>query len=608
MPPINPTADQLANRLSPTASTVPLPTDGQVFKGTGGAVYKLSGNSYSAYQAPNTAIANTDLYAADGSIIKSGSSFDLGNLQNSIFPNVNRSYSGSLYTQARTPQAAYDQQYGAGAYNALPSYIEGDLQSYGKLSQGAGNNDLSFFSPSNSNTTQTSGTVNNTPNSLGAGVLPGSQPATIGAATGVQAEANNGGGQAIDYQLRPGETPAQYNERIAASNSDLPAPGTTSSTGVVNSASLAPTSNLQFKSPADTSAGVTGAFGSAASTSATVGQQQSAYAETEAQQRESQLSQLLQGLNTQEAGKAAYQNQANTNAGVDTAQATVNDLKSKLDAITNEAATIKMTPQQNEGVTTAVDTRERNGALQTNAIAALAVSSLLNAANNSLATAQAQANKAVALIFDPIEAQIKADTANLNLIKNDPQTTLEEKQQADAQLAIKDAQTKAIADQKQNLADVFKIATDAAAHINSFHATTTYKSASQALTAIQQAHTKEDALNIAASVGMTEAAPKAPMPPKGPTVTIPANYKNVLLGQGETAQSIASLESYLSDTPNGAQNIVDNPSSFNVTPEAAKTLATLYGVTPKVAAAPTPAATTDTPPSREIFDLGFPSF
>lgn len=37
-----------------------------------------------------------------------------------------------------------------------------------------------------------------------------------------------------NYQVQPGETTAQYNARIAASNPNLPAPGTTSSTGVTN--------------------------------------------------------------------------------------------------------------------------------------------------------------------------------------------------------------------------------------------------------------------------------------------------------------------------------------------------------------------------------------
>jgi hypothetical protein len=318
------------------------------------------------------------------------------------------------------------------------------------------------------------------------------------------------------YQLQPNETIANYNARIASANPNLPAPGTTSSTGVTNtataatqplsSANLGSTSNLNFGTPADTSSNTIGANASAAATQASIQQQQAAYAETPAQQQESSISQLLQGLNTQEAGKAGAQATANTNAGVDTAQATVNDLQSKLSTLTNEAAAIKMTPQPNEGVTTAIDTRQRDGALATNAIAALAVSSLLNAANSSLATAQAQANKAVALIFDPIEAQIAADTANLKLIQNDPNTTLQEQQQAQAQLDIKNAQADAVAAQKQNLADVLSFANTAAsnyaANPQNFTATAQYPNASVALTAMQQSHSVADAAMIAASTGL----------------------------------------------------------------------------------------------------------
>ncbi len=57
-----------------------------------------------------------------------------------------------------------------------------------------------------------------------------SQPSTPAASQPVQTAAP------IDYTLHPGESIAQYNARIAAANPNLPAPGTTSSTGVTNTA------------------------------------------------------------------------------------------------------------------------------------------------------------------------------------------------------------------------------------------------------------------------------------------------------------------------------------------------------------------------------------
>lgn len=42
------------------------------------------------------------------------------------------------------------------------------------------------------------------------------------------------------FQLQPGESPANYNARVAAANPNLPAPGTTSTTGVTNTAAAAP--------------------------------------------------------------------------------------------------------------------------------------------------------------------------------------------------------------------------------------------------------------------------------------------------------------------------------------------------------------------------------
>lgn len=53
----------------------------------------------------------------------------------------------------------------------------------------------------------------------------------------------------IDYTLHPNETVGQYNTRIAAASPDLPAPGTTSSTGVTNTASVQQPAITQIPNP-----------------------------------------------------------------------------------------------------------------------------------------------------------------------------------------------------------------------------------------------------------------------------------------------------------------------------------------------------------------------
>lgn len=502
MPNVNPTADQLANRLSPTATNITIPTSG-LFKAAGDngdAVYSFDSNGVpTAYNLLQQGKAAND-YGANLAALSS-----YGVDWNSL-PTFNR--------------ADIDQQLLA----------KGMVTSGGtaKYNQGGGLSDLAKLSGVAA--TSTNQTVNNTPNTA-------ASPATISSqlASGPQAVAlpNNGGAPpqtatvtpvtpgnnaasgslaAPQYQLQPGETVAQYNARIAASNPNLPAPGTTSSTGVTNSApitstSLTPPSSLNFQTPIVSPAG--NAAATAAST-VTAEQNAAAYALTAQQQKQSDLSTKIAGENTQEAGKPAAQIAADKAAGVDVAQQAVNDLNTKMTQLSKEAAAI---PQQIEldstgrGISAGGIKPLQTAALRNNSIQVLTTSALLDAAKNNLVSAQAKSNKAVALIFEPLEAQIAADTANLKLIQNDPNTTVQEQKQAQAQLDIKNQQAQAIADQKTNLADIFTVATNAAAQIANFTPNAQYQSASQALTAIQQAHTKGDALSIAVATGLT--GPKA---------------------------------------------------------------------------------------------------
>lgn len=232
-PPVTDT--QLANRLNPTPVSVAMPGDGQVFRGVGGNIYKASGSTFSQLSAPNMATANTDLYAADGSIIKAGTNFDTSTIQNTAFPNVNRNFNGKLY-QSLPLSAAYDAQYGAGAFEKLPQYIEGDLTSIGKFTNSGSNTDISHFNPASTNSATTTATANNTPNSLAPSVNPGVDPAKVGPAAngGIQPVANNGGapaatGSEIPTHL-PGGTATTLYDYFASKGQTLPSVSDRSST------------------------------------------------------------------------------------------------------------------------------------------------------------------------------------------------------------------------------------------------------------------------------------------------------------------------------------------------------------------------------------------
>jgi hypothetical protein len=178
--------------------------------------------------------------------------------------------------------------------------------------------------------------------------------------------------------------------------------------------------------------------------------------------KESDLVKAIQDLNTQEAGKADYQNQQNNAQGVTEKQNTVNDLQAQLQQILNEHAAAQMQTQQGQGVTTAIDSRQRDEETRQNAIKALSIQSLIAAANSNLVNAQNLANKAVALKFDPIEAQIKASTDNLKLIQNDPKTTEEEKARASYQQAVLSQYQDQVSQAKTDQQNILNIAQDAA--------------------------------------------------------------------------------------------------------------------------------------------------
>lgn len=233
------------------------------------------------------------------------------------------------------------------------------------------------------------------------------------------------------------------------------------------------------------------------------------------QKQASDLTKSLETLNNSLVGKSAYQTQENTAFGVDAAQKTITDLAAQLTGLKNEAAAIPLQLQQgaaDRGVTTPLLGAQENSRLRTNAIAALGVSTLLAAAQGQLANAQSLADKAVEQKYGPIEEQIKAGMANLQLIQDSPEYTLAEKKQAFQMQQYLQQQSDATAQQKADYTNVLKISVDAASNISSFKATPQYQTAAQALQAMSQATSPEQALQIAASVGLTTttstAAPK----------------------------------------------------------------------------------------------------
>lgn len=181
--------------------------------------------------------------------------------------------------------------------------------------------------------------------------------------------------------------------------------------------------------------------------------------------QQSDISQQLQDLNNKYLGKSAFTTQQETTQGIPDLIKTQNDLTSQYNTIKNEALQIPLQMQQQatgRGITAGGLAPLETARTRTNAIQALGINSLLESSKGNLATAQTLVDKAVKAKYDPITEQIDALTANLKLIKDDPATSLADKNRATAQLDIQEAKKAQIAKEKEDQTNIYNTANEAA--------------------------------------------------------------------------------------------------------------------------------------------------
>lgn len=472
---MQPSAQQISNSLTPTPFSRYIPGDGVIRAANGDSIVIKVGNQ--VYQLSLQGLGQQYAQTLGGDAgIQAGNS-------GATAQNYGRQYLQSIGFNLDAAPQLNDGQFAD--VMAATSNGEGGL-SFGKA------NDLNTISSllKTPTTTGTSTTLNTQQNTLSAPA--GVQPATIGASTGVQAQPNNGGGQSVNtsLQLGQGESIDAYNSRIASLNPNLPAPGTTSSTGVTNTA----TSGSQTLSSANMTGGsqlpytqpqTTPVNNSALIPNTPAGTDP--YASTAQQSKVQGDINSLTGLNTQLADKSAFstaQNDVTQQSGfsVNSAFNAKTDLNAKLTALQKQAQGLQLDAQytipnqtqlnyEGQGVTKGGMAPVLTGDLRRNSIQqgalaqqALTTQAALAAADGNLVTAQHYADQAIAAKFGPIEAQIKAATDNLNLALNSPDYTNAEKKQAQAQLDFQNQKAAAIAQQKTDAASILNIANNAAAN------------------------------------------------------------------------------------------------------------------------------------------------
>lgn len=169
---------------------------------------------------------------------------------------------------------------------------------------------------------------------------------------------------------------------------------------------------------------------------------------TPQEQKASTLTDSLTQLNEQLLGESQLRSELEQQQGLPELQRTQTDLTARLNALKNEALTIPLQLQQDvtgRGVTEGGLRPIQTAALRNNAIQALSTSSLLEASRGNITLAQDLVDRAVAQRFDPIREQITARTKNLELILNDPKTSLQDKNRAQKQKDIQDEKARQLA-------------------------------------------------------------------------------------------------------------------------------------------------------------------
>jgi len=201
---------------------------------------------------------------------------------------------------------------------------------------------------------------------------------------------------------------------------------------------------------------------------------------TPSEEEESDLTKRVKELQEQLVGRTEYQTEQEEAKGVPALITTQTDLTSQLENLKNEAEGLRLESQgipfqiQQEsegrgrtkaGAAPLEASAQRANTLQQIQIAtqALTVNSLLAASQGQLSNAQYLADRAVKQKFGPIEEEIAAKMANINLVRNSPEASVEDKNRALQTEFVLNTQKQQLDQAKQNAKSVQNIAIEAAA-------------------------------------------------------------------------------------------------------------------------------------------------
>ena len=204
-----------------------------------------------------------------------------------------------------------------------------------------------------------------------------------------------------------------------------------------------------------------------------------------------ELTQRLIAINESLAGRGAFRRQKETELGATEAQQSLDDLSARLRDLERREKAIPIQIQkefEGRGVTEGGVAPIQAGKLRENAIEALTVSSLIDAASNRFTSAQRKVARAVEEKYGPLLEEQEIKLANLELILKSPAYDRATKERAEKQKLIEETRKTQLEAKKKEQEEIWKTATDAAKG----------GASSTILESIRTAKTKEEALALAA--------------------------------------------------------------------------------------------------------------
>ena len=220
---------------------------------------------------------------------------------------------------------------------------------------------------------------------------------------------------------------------------------------------------------------------------------------TSQEEKQTSFEKRLADIQLSLAGKPAFEAEKRTEFGIAAAEQAYDDLNTQLRDLQRQQQLVPLTIQtQSEGrgrTEGGVEPLEI-GKRRALAYDALTTSSLIDAAQGRLASAERKVIEAVNQKFAPQEALENALLKNLALIKNSPETTVQEKNRANKQEAIEKARQEATAKAKEQAKNILDWANKAAENMAKQNILSPENNL--ILNKIKNAKTENEAFNLAA--------------------------------------------------------------------------------------------------------------